>query len=395
MGLATASSLLTFSKMEMAASFSGLVQALYDSAAGRGDLSSLAPQIASMFDASSCQIQMRGGFTRPVERISSTPNYTPELNAKYQDYYYKVDTWANLAMARPQEAILASDDIISDAEFERTEIYQEYNRLLGTFYVLGTVTRIGGSGNAVGAFGVHRSRQEGLFSAEEKRRASVLLPHLKRALQLRERLGRMEVQQHAMAQALEMAGIAILLAAEDARLLFANPAAEAILRVGRGLLASRGRLHAATPSEDGLLRQRIRAACQACTGQEVEPGGLMRTSRAEARPLSLSIYPFAAPSLTNAALAGAALIFVGDPDMHCPPGREALARTYRLTAAEARLFEALLAGERLQDYAGRAALSVQTVKTQLSRLFDKTGHARQTDLVREALINPVLALRQV
>jgi DNA-binding CsgD family transcriptional regulator/PAS domain-containing protein len=373
-------------------SFPELVQSLYDAAAGSGDFSMLAPRIANAFNAASCQIQVRGGFIRPVERVSSTGNYTPELNAKYQDYYYKVDTWANLAMARPQEAILGSDDVISDAEYERTEIYQDYNRHLGTFYVLGTVTKIGGPGDAVGAFGVHRSRQEGLFSAEEKHRATLLLPHLKRALQLRERLGRMDIQSHAMVQALEIASVAVLLAADNGGVLFANVAAEAILRRGDGLLASHGRLHAATPSEDSSLRQQIRTACLACAGKSVEPGGVMRISRANARPLSLSFYPFVAPQLGSTASLGAALIFVGNPDLHRPAGRDALARMYGLTGAEARLFEALLAGERLQDYADRSALSVQTVKTQLGRLFDKTGHTRQTDLVRDAMSNPILSL---
>ena len=136
---------------------------------------------------------MRGGFVRPVERISSTSNYTPELNAKYQDYYYKVDTWANRAMEWQHEAILGSDDIISDDEYERTEVYNDYSRYAGIFYVLGAVTKIGGPGGARGAFGIHRSRREGLFSPEEKQRAAILLPHLNRALQLRERLGRMDI----------------------------------------------------------------------------------------------------------------------------------------------------------------------------------------------------------
>jgi DNA-binding CsgD family transcriptional regulator len=90
----------------------------------------------------------------------------------------------------------------------------------------------------------------------------------------------------------------------------------------------------------------------------------------------------------------AALVFVSDPDLIEQPRRDVLAQVYDLTAAEAKLFEALLAGARLQDYAEQSSLSRETVKTQLAHLFDKTGHARQTELVRDALRNPLLTLKK-
>ena len=40
---------------------------------------------------------------------------------------------------------------------------------------------------------------------------------------------------------------------------------------------------------------------------------------------------------------------------------------------------------RAEPYAEQSSLSRETVQTQLARLFDKTGHARQTDLVCDAL----------
>lgn len=196
----------------------GLVQSFYDAAAGQSDFGLLAPQVAHAFNASSCAIQIRGGFASAAEIASATANYTPELVQQYQEYYYKVDVWANVAMRWPQEAILGSEDMISDEEYERTELYNDYSRYAGIFYVLGAVTKIGGPGGALGAFGIHRSRREGLFSPEEKQRAAILLPHLNRALQLRERLGRMDISQQTMMQALEMAGVAILLSANDGRL---------------------------------------------------------------------------------------------------------------------------------------------------------------------------------
>jgi len=69
---------------------------------------------------------------------------------------------------------------------------------------------------------------------------------------------------------------------------------------------------------------------------------------------------------------------------------QALIEFYGLTPAEARLMAALVDGERLEDYADRQGISVNTARTQSKQIFAKTGHGRQADLIREVLANPAL-----
>jgi DNA-binding CsgD family transcriptional regulator len=47
----------------------------------------------------------------------------------------------------------------------------------------------------------------------------------------------------------------------------------------------------------------------------------------------------------------------------------------------------------LQDYAGQNGISPHTAKTHLKQIFQKTGHGRQTDLLRDIMANPVLRIR--
>jgi DNA-binding NarL/FixJ family response regulator len=56
------------------------------------------------------------------------------------------------------------------------------------------------------------------------------------------------------------------------------------------------------------------------------------------------------------------------------------------------LFEALLGGECLHDYAARSGVSLQTVKTHLAHIFDKTEHSRQTTLLADTFKNPILTM---
>lgn len=46
--------------------------------------------------------------------------------------------------------------------------------------------------------------------------------------------------------------------------------------------------------------------------------------------------------------------------------------------------------ESLEAYADRRKISINTVRTQSKQIFAKTGHSRQSDLIREVLANPAL-----
>jgi DNA-binding CsgD family transcriptional regulator len=213
-------------------------------------------------------------------------------------------------------------------------------------------------------------------------------------MQLRERLVQLDMQRRSMLEATDALGIGVIVVEQNARVISINHAAEALLRRNSSLQIQYGRLGAAQPSEDDRLRQVILNAATASIGRSAQAGGMVRIQRRGQKPICLSIYPFPGPRQSTGITVPAALIFVADPEAAQPPARHALGTIYGLTPAEARLFEALLTGQRLQDFADRQRINIQTVKTHLAHIFHKTGHSRQADLVRDALTNPILRLNR-
>lgn len=61
---------------------------------------------------------------------------------------------------------------------------------------------------------------------------------------------------------------------------------------------------------------------------------------------------------------------------------------YKLTPGESRIATSLAQGHSLQDAADRLEISVTTVRTHLSRIYDKTGTSRQSELVALLLRGP-------
>jgi DNA-binding CsgD family transcriptional regulator len=77
-------------------------------------------------------------------------------------------------------------------------------------------------------------------------------------------------------------------------------------------------------------------------------------------------------------------VFV-EPGSVAPTRIQGLKAALKLTRAEARLLDGLVAGKSLAALSEEHAVSINTLRVQLHRLFEKTGTHRQAELVRFAL----------
>jgi DNA-binding CsgD family transcriptional regulator len=102
------------------------------------------------------------------------------------------------------------------------------------------------------------------------------------------------------------------------------------------------------------------------------------------RPLHLWAVPLLreSSSLLVPASEADVMVIVIDPELSMAPPIEALKALYGLTEAEARLTSGLLHGARLEDYAARAGISMNTARTHLKSVFAKTDTDRQAELMR-------------
>jgi DNA-binding CsgD family transcriptional regulator len=109
-------------------------------------------------------------------------------------------------------------------------------------------------------------------------------------------------------------------------------------------------------------------------------------------PLSVVVLPYRALAYAETVIeqGSRAIVLLYDPDRSRtdPPG--ILRELYRLSDAEARVSWRLANGEALEEIAAAEGASRETVRSQLKRIFAKTGTRRQSELVRLILIGPAL-----
>jgi DNA-binding CsgD family transcriptional regulator len=209
---------------------------------------------------------------------------------------------------------------------------------------------------------------------------------------LSEALRAAQVLREGLVAGLNRLGVGILLVTADCRILFASAVVETIMRRGDGLARQNGYLRAMTPEASEQLERYIRAAASTNARPGEAPGDIVTLPRERGLPMPILILPFRGGEVGPEPGDPAAVLVVSDPAMSFRINEPSIAHVYGLTPAEARLLNALIEGKRLSEYAKETGITLNTAKTYLRQLFDKTGSARQADLLRLILSDPILRL---
>lgn len=298
------------------------------------------------------------------------------------DSYERYYTYKNLLLAHvdalPEGASMVSSEVVTERDFLRSEFYSDWLRPQGLGYCLGGPVLKRGS--VVAMFSTQRLAKRGPFTETDVGLLARLMPHLRRACLLHQRLSRMQVEQTGAQHALELLTTAVWVLDRQGQLLSANRAGRDLDGKRDGLWLSReGRPCAAESSEQQALRRIIQDSIAAGRGTSMESTAALRISRRRRpEPLHVMVYPLATNSLTEGA---AAAMFIFDPADQRGPDAGALRILYDLTKTEAHLAAAIARGESMESYCTASRVSRNTARTHLKHVLAKTGTHSQAQLV--------------
>lgn len=365
-----------------------LIGQVYDAALDERLWPGLAPRIARTFDSSSAVIQSRDLRDGRVEVLTTTENFDQASLESYASYYGRRDVWLERAAAMRSTEVLASKDLISDQELERTEFYQDFLRTRSAFYVVGAGFPI--EGGSLCVIGIHRPRESRPYDEADKRDVAAFLPHLGRALEIRRRLAGLAIERLAAIDLIDRSGTATLVLTGDGHVLYANASAGRLLGAGDAIRVIGGRLTAMDRSAAGRLAALIRTSADTAAGKPGGAGGAISIFRANRLPLTALVAPFR-PALGGTGLP-AAIVFLRDPERLCPSG-PALQSLFGLTPSEAAVAAAIAGGKAVDDLAAGLGITLNTMRTHLKSIFAKTGTNRQAQLV-SVILASIAALMQ-
>lgn len=233
------------------------------------------------------------------------------------------------------------------------------------------------------------------FGAAETELLQTLIPHLRRAVELRSSLDAKDASRSAAQDVVEAMLTGVVLLDARGHVLTANATARRIAGARDGLTLSHGRLRAASPTDDDLLRKTIAEAI-AISERRDSPGGAAVGVRrpSGARPYAVLVSPGASTVAHSALRIASAIVLIGDPDSTLGSAEAMAMQLYGLTPSEARLACAIASGESIESHARTRGISVSTARWTMKQALSKTGARRQADLVRILLTGPVAVAKR-
>lgn len=330
---------------------------------------------------------------------------------KYTSYYAARDPVLEPALVNSAPGtLLFSEALIDRPTFVRSEFYCDWMQSIGMF--AGAAVTLVQSETSRAVLYMSRERAAGSFTRADEQAISSLIPHLQRASQLAIRLAARERDRQVPPAHLHASSGPIIIADERARPLYANAAAETLLRAAGTLrvearsLGAAGSLSSASTAATRCLRALIASACgtgdsrsAAAMSCEVDPAGsggsvvLRDVSGRAALLVIVSPMPIAAQvpgslfhDFVPAASEARAVLSIVDLTA---PSVDATSHTgvhgflcqhFGLTETEAAVALDIAAGSGLSAIADSRHVTLATVRTQAARIYMKTNVRGQVAL---------------
>jgi DNA-binding CsgD family transcriptional regulator len=308
----------------------------------------------------------------------------PELVTSYREYWaFHNPLWTKTTEV-PVGKVFSLDTLMPRQEFITTPVFNEWwqpaDYGLG---MLGANLRV--EDNVSSLICVVNAPGNDFVSDEQTLVFKTVLRHLDRALRIHRQLWALDLNMDTAPERLGALRQGALLVDAEARVLFANAPAKAMLDSRDGLVLRNYRL-AATDGSDAL--QKFIASCVPCAATFRSPGGELTIRRG---PLRSNIHVSVTPLRAKGAVAEVpwlglrapvAIVMVTDPEIDQRRLERNLRSQFGLTTAESRLAAEIVKGDGRKAAAQRRGISDSTARTQLSSIFAKTGTHRQAQLVR-------------
>jgi DNA-binding CsgD family transcriptional regulator/PAS domain-containing protein len=351
-----------------------LVGLMYDAVLDASLWSAVLEGIADLTDSAAALIH---GFSvdREMYTFHDLGRIDPDCKRRHE-LYHVANPWmrsSRFAAGR----VVRSDDLIPLAQLKRTAFYDDVLRPQSIAH--GTIVNVISRPDFRISINVERSETKGPFSERDIAVLNSLLPHLRRASELRLHMLDYRAAAQAERDALDALSTGIITFDAGHRVLFANAAARA--------QAEELSLHL-NAGTDVSGPPAVTNAFRALVGDAVRggAGGTTRLPRGDGGDIGVTVAPVRGHALDHPShhtvARSAAIALLVDVSRTRDAASALLAARHGLTAAEMRVAAALAQANGMTAVAAMLGISRNTLKTHAKRIYAKVGIRGHAELVQ-------------
>lgn len=364
-----------------------LLGAIYDGPTESPPWQTAMARLREVLAAAHVTLMLRPPSSDSAGVMINTGPTTAQNVESYETHFFAADPFVRLA----EGDVFSAEELIGP-QWIQSQYYHDFLEPIGVRHLLGAdiYTKDG----IECRFRITRSADAGPFSTDERSLIKLLLPHLKRSIQLHARLDFLECERSLFAGTVNRMLLGMLSFDANGNIVETNQEARRILAEKDGIWLAGNNICIESSQESRDLQRMLRSAL-AGTNSGEGPGVVeaMAVTRPSGRAkLGILVRAIPLGRWSESRQRPAVAVFLRDPEANsAQPSQELVRRLFGLTRMEAQLALLLTEGFTLDEAAEKMNVRRNTARTHLRSIFCKTGVTRQTMLVR-LLLNSVLSL---
>jgi DNA-binding CsgD family transcriptional regulator len=229
------------------------------------------------------------------------------------------------------------------------------------------------------------SCRRGPFDESDARQIKSLMPHVRRAFDIRDRLEAHQIRADTLSSAIEGLQFGLFVLDGTGCILDASGLAQEMLRREPAIRREKDHTLWLREPAGSKLRDLVRKNKLS----KGALGGVFNVPRAGGlQSLSVFVSPMPAVPVTWTGADPRWLVFILDPERRAEPAAAIIACDLGISEREAEIAALLAIGCDLSRISQRLGISIHTARSHLKHIFNKTGIRSQSDLIRRVLLSP-------
>lgn len=233
-----------------------------------------------------------------------------------------------------------------------------------------------------GGIGAASYEERHRFDDRDRTTLRLLAPHLRRAMLIGGLLDEGKYALQLYRDLMDRIATGIMIVAETGKLVFANAAADRMLSQGKNIAARVGMLSPTSLPHKVGFEEAIARACSGVDSDLGLRGNGIPLPGTDGSAAVCYVLPLGKSDRRRALGPGMAAVFVSTNAHGIPPAVEVLSSLSGLTTREARIALMIADGSTANEAAASLGISINTVRTHIANVFEKTGVNSQQGLIK-------------
>ena len=318
--------------------------------------------------------------------VAASAGQSPQYIEQFARRFARQNPWARRFCPETRVGeVMLGESTVHPSEMEKTPFYNEYMKVQNLYRWMGTMISFRGTTGCI--LSISRSRRTGDFDRDARTSFGTLAPHVVRSLECWNRIKETEQRAETLYDSFNRLADGVVILSASLEVLEINEAAACIFSKDDGIAVQNRKLSPLNRTLAVKLTALLAALLPGAERRDTGSNCLSIPRRSRKSPYLLTAIPLArgiVERMPGRDARPSLMVFLKDPERAVPDPSALFIGEWHFSKSECAVAAKLMEGADLSRIAAELFVSMNTVKTHLKKILEKSETHRQGEFIAKA-----------